>query len=84
MDDNDTDTSVSDSISLVEEEIMTVARDMQNRGSRRVGAKVVEDRLFNTLGSARPSYLSCGTFSMNTISFPRKERSSTFFGHLSF
>ena len=46
MDDNDTDTSASDSVSLVVEEIMTVARDMQNRGSRRVGAKVVEDRLF--------------------------------------
>jgi hypothetical protein len=45
MDDNDTDTSASDSVSLVEEEIMTIARDMKNRGSRRVGVQVVEDRL---------------------------------------
>lgn len=33
MDDNDTDTSASDSVSLAVEEIMTVARDMQNRGT---------------------------------------------------
>jgi len=42
--DDDNDTTASGSLSL--DEIMTVARDIQNRGSRRVGAKVVEDRLF--------------------------------------
>ena len=46
MDDNDTDTSTLDSLSLVVEEIMTIARDMQDRGSQCVRAKVVEDRLF--------------------------------------
>jgi hypothetical protein len=46
MDDNDTDTSTSDSVSLVEKEIITVAWDMQNRGSQCIRAKVVGDRLF--------------------------------------
>ncbi len=46
MDNNDTDTSTSDSVSLVEEEIITVARDIQNRGSQCIRTKVVEDRLF--------------------------------------
>ena len=46
MNDDSSDSSSTESQSSLEDEILSIGRDIQNRSNHRVGAEVVENRLF--------------------------------------